>query len=192
MWEYEKIIELLEVRINCYEDMANALKKDVETAILPDWYSETITGYWDIAGLPRKISGTFFGPSLSPPEQISAVLTFPDDEAERKYFGWRFTARENSPFLFFIDPGKSAKTIYSRKGKTPVQNAIRLDCTLYINPGARTVLDQNIIEHCLKPFIKPDSEGINVRISFDGNTFEIREYPATHGNPLIFRGHWIP
>jgi hypothetical protein len=197
IWEYEKIIELLEVRIKCYEDTAKTLKNDTETAILPEWYSETITGYWNIAGLPHTTSGTFFSPSLSPVEQIPSVLAFTDNETGREYFGWQFAADEfaggeATSFLFFIDPRKSARTIYSRKGKTPAQGTIRLDCTLYINPGANTAQDQNIIEHCLKPFIRPDSEGINVRISFNGNTFEIREYPATHSNPLIFRGQMIP
>jgi hypothetical protein len=32
------------------------------------------------------------------------------------------------------------------------------------------------------------SEGINIRIIFDGNTFEIKEYPPKHSTPSIFRG----
>jgi hypothetical protein len=69
---------------------------------------------------------------------------------------------------------------------------VRLDCTLYANPAVTTDIERNIIERCVTPFIRADREGIDVRIIFDGNTFEIREYPAAHGDTLIFQGQRIP
>jgi hypothetical protein len=40
----------------------------------------------------------------------------------------------------------------------------------------------------LLPFVREEQKGIDVMISFDGNNFEIKEYPAAHSNTVIFRG----
>jgi hypothetical protein len=190
IWVDEKIIDLLETRILMFEDMAKQFEKNRKPAAIPDWFSETITSYWDIAGLPRKIPGTFYTPVLPllPSEQIPAVLTFKEDEADQGYFGWYLSVGETASFSLFLDPRKSAKTIYSRKGKTPRKKTVKLDCTLYANPAVNTAIEQDIIEHCLAPLIVPGREGIDVRIIFDGDTFEIWEYPAMRKDALIFRG----
>jgi hypothetical protein len=177
----KKIIELLDARILCYKDMAKKFKKTKEPVLVPRHFSETITGYWDIAGLPHKVAGEFSDLSLSPPEKIPAVLTFAKDKNGQEYFCWYLacsgsTVEENNSLLFFLDPRKSAKAIYSRGGKTPTQNTVQLDCTLYINIAT----DRDIFR------------GMDVRITFDGDTLEIREHPATHGNTLIFRGQRVP
>jgi hypothetical protein len=204
IWICKKIIELLEIRILMLEDMTKQFEKNREPAAVPHWFSETITGYWDIAGLPHKISGTFYNPLFST-GQIPAVLTFTKDETGQD-FGWYFTYGEftvgaNASFFIFLAPRKSAKTIYSRGessvevprgGKAPARRMVRLDCTLYANPGITTTIERNIVEQCITPFIRADREGIDVRIIFDGNTFEIREHPAAHANTLIFRGFRIP
>jgi hypothetical protein len=123
------------------------------------------------------------------PEQIPAVLNFLPGGTEEDIFGWRLGFGENTTYSLFIDPLDSAKTIYSRKDKTPDQRKLQLKCRLYANPGINTGgIEEEIIERCLKPFVLPIREGIEVMISFDGKTFEIREYPLVHVNPVIFRG----
>ncbi|MDR2304751.1 MAG: hypothetical protein LBE10_09215 [Treponema sp.] len=190
IWIDKKIIDLLEIRILMFEDMAKQFEKNRKPAAIPDWFSETITSYWDIAGLPHEIPGTFYSPVLLPfpSEQIPAVLTFKKDEANEGYFGWYLSIGETASFSLFLDPQKSAKTIYSRKGKTPQEETVKLDCTLYANPAVNTAMEQDIVERCLAPFIMPAREGIDVQVIFDGNTFEIREYPPMHSSALIFRG----
>ncbi|MDR3336399.1 MAG: hypothetical protein LBT16_04265 [Treponema sp.] len=203
IWVDKKIIELLETRILMFEETAKQFEKTKGPIAIPHWFSEAIAGYWDIAGLPHKVSGTFYNPALPLllTGQIPAVLTFTKDKTGQD-FGWyftcgefapdEFTIGENASFSFFLDPRKSAKTIYSRGGKTPAQRTVRLDCTLYANPGINTAIERNIVERCLAPLVRADREGIDVRITFDGNAFEIREHPAAHGNTLIFRGQRIP
>jgi hypothetical protein len=195
IWICKNITELLETRILCYEKTAKQFEKNRGPAAVPQWFSETITGYWDIAGLPRKISGTFYNPLFST-GQTPAVLTFVKDETGQD-FGWyfaigEFAVEENTAFSFFLDPRKSAKTIYTRNGKTPSQRRVRLNCTLYANPGITTVMERDIVEQSITPFTRVDHEGIDVRITFDGNTFEIHEYPVAHSNTLIFRGQGVP
>jgi hypothetical protein len=179
-WVDKKIMELLDVRIACYEDMAKSVS-------MPRWYSDTISGYWDIAGLPSRIEGAFFTPSPVSTEQIPAVLTFRRDNTGQEYFGWQLAMGDRS-FFIFIDPQKSAKTIYKRGGKSPERQPIQLDCMLYVNPAANSAAEKNIIDRCLTPFTRADRQGVGARITFDGDTFEIREYPAAHGSNLIFRG----
>jgi hypothetical protein len=200
IWVYEKIIELLEVRLRYYNELAKGFSKTnsaadgtTEISFLP-WYSEDITGYWDIAGLPHVMAGTFFSPQLDPMQtRRPAVISFVRPETEPELFGWYLSigetvssTRADTGFSIFIDPLKSARTVYSRKGKTPGEKRLKLDCTLYINPGTNSPVEQDIIDSVLKPFIRENSQGIGARITFDGEIFEIQEYPATHGNKIIF------
>jgi hypothetical protein len=79
------------------------------------------------------------------------------------------------------------RAVYSRKGKTPGEKRLQLDCTIYINPGVNSPVEQDIIDRILKPFINMANKGIEARIIFDGQTFEIRQHPTQHGNSLIFK-----
>jgi hypothetical protein len=202
IWAYEKILGLLEVRLRCYNELAKGLlgtdsnSSGTAEIISPPWYSENISGYWDVAGLPRVIPGTFFGPgSGSRQTQMSAVLSFVPSGKEPELFGWYFSvgeslssARIDNSFSIFIDPLKSARTIFSRNGKTPEEKTLQLDCTLYVNPGTNSPFERQIVERNLAPFTAKNDRGIKAKISFDGNIFEIRRYPASHNTSLIFRG----
>jgi hypothetical protein len=205
IWVYEKIIELLEVRLRYYNELAkgfseiNSAAAGTTETSFPPRYSEDITDYWDIAGLPHVVSGTFFSPQIDPMQtRRPAVISFvrPEKESEKpELLGWHFSigetvssARADAGFSIFIDPLKSPRTIYSRKGKTPGEKRLQLDCTIYINPEMNSPLEQDIIDRMLKPFINMNDQGIEARIIFDGHVFEIRQHPMQHGNSLIFRG----
>jgi hypothetical protein len=184
IWVCRKIIALLETRITCYEEIAKQLSEK-NNELIPAWYSETIIEYWDIAGLPRRITGSFIIPGG---EEIPATLQFHTGEENGELFGWYLSAGNGNSFTFFLDPQKSAATIYARQGKTPEQNRTKVNCTLYVNPGRTTSLEQRIIENSIKPFNRTDREGIDVSITYNGEIFEIRESPPRHGETLIFRG----
>ena len=153
--------------------------------MLPAWYSETAAGYWDIAGLPRSCTGNF----ISAGGELPAVLRFHSGGENGEYMGWYLSINGNDSFTFFLDPQKSAETIYSRQGKTPGQKKLKLNAALYVNPGRTNALEQNIIENSIKPFYRADQEGIDIAITYDGKIFELRESPPRHGSTLIFRGH---
>ena len=195
IWLYEKIIAMLEARMRYYSDLIKELPSfsidDPNGIFLPPWYSDSISDYWDIAGLPHNISGTFFNPATRDQSlQIPAVLSIVPSTYPTKHdiSGWYFAIGGSGNFSIFIDPRNSVKTIYSRKGTRPQEKKLQLDCTLYINDGAIAPIERNIIERCLRPFIIGTNENIDIRITFDGKTFEIREYPAKHSETLIFRG----
>jgi hypothetical protein len=200
IWAYEKILELLKVRLRCYNELAKefagsiANTSNVAEITFPPWYSDNASDYWDIAGLPRVMPGTFFAPGTRR-TRISAVLSFVPAEKGMELFGWYFsigksaasTQADNS-FWLFIDPLKSPGTIYSRAGKTPKEKTAQLNGILYINSGTNSPIEQEIGDRMLKPFINGSNRGIKVRIRFDEHALEIREYPANHPNSLIFRG----
>ncbi|MDR1216334.1 MAG: hypothetical protein LBK25_06605 [Treponema sp.] len=197
IWVYEKLIELLELRLRHYNDLAKELSDGAaETASSP-WYSEDISDYWGSAGLPRVIAGTFFGPDLVQGQtQIPAVLSFVPPTKDTELFGWYLSIGEataldgaDSRFSIFIDPLKSAGAIYSRNGKSPKEKRLQVDCALYINPGTNPPIAQDVVDHVLKPFVAEGKQSITARISFDGRTFEIREHPARHAHSLIFQGN---
>jgi hypothetical protein len=137
-----------------------------------------------IAGLPHSIAGNF----ITPHGEIPATLRFFTGEKNGELLGWYLSIDNNNAFTLFLDPRKSAETIYSRHGKPPEQGRVKINCTLYANPGRTNALEQSIIENILKPFNRPDQEGIDISITYDGEIFEIRESPSRHGNTLIFRG----
>jgi hypothetical protein len=177
---------MLETRILCYNDLVKEFSSGI---VIPPWYSDNISDYWDIAGLPRTISGTFYAPGTGNLTlQIPAVLSFVPPGQEQNISGWFLAIGGSSDFSIFLESRNSAKTIYSRKGRTPHERRLQIDCTLYINDSASTLTERDVITRCLRPRIMGTSEGINIRIIFDGNTFEIREYPAKHSTPSIFRG----
>jgi hypothetical protein len=185
IWVDKKIIALLELRIKCYEAMAKQFS-ETNSVSIPAWYAETITGYWDIAGLPRSITGDFLSPGG---EEIPAALRFHTSEENGELFGWYLSIGGSNSFTFFLDPKKSAAAIYSLQGKTPEQRRVKINCTLYVNPGRTSALERRIIENSIKAFNRIDQEGIDVSITWNGNIFEIRESPPRHGgNSLVFRG----
>jgi hypothetical protein len=204
IWAYEKILELLEVRLRFYNELAKEFPGTESNTphrgeiAFPSRYSEEVSAYWDIAGLPRVIPGTFFSPGTgSTRTQIPAVLSFVPSGEEPELFGWYFSigesvfsARGDNSFSIFIDPLKSPRAIFSRDGKTPEEKTLQLDGILYINPGTNSPIEQDIIDRMVKPFINETSRGIKVRIRFDGRVFEIKEYPPSHPGPLIFRGEF--
>jgi hypothetical protein len=126
---------------------------------------------------------------------MSAVLSFVPSGKEPELFGWYFYigtsgsfAGTDNRFSIFIDPVKSAGTIYSRKGKTPEEKTVQLDGVLYVNPGADSPVEREVIDRMLNPFMQETSRGISVRIKFDGRTFEIENHTAGHPGSRIFLG----
>jgi hypothetical protein len=184
IWVCQKTIALLEVRINCYEEMVKQLSEGAFYVSIPAWYSDTVTGYWDIAGLPHGITGNFSAPT----GDIPATIQFHTGEENGELLGWYLSIGNNDSFTLFLDPKKSAETIYLRQGKKPEQYRVKINCTLYVNPGMTSALERNIVEKSIKRFNRPNQKGIDVSIVFDGENFEIRESPSRHGDTLIFRG----
>gem|GEM_PF-834448 len=189
IWLYEKIVAMVETRLLCYNDMVKEYSKLPSDIFLPSWYSDDISDYWDIAGLPRTISGAFnYQETANRNIQLPAVLSFVPTQSGQNISGWFFTINENSNFIFFVEPHNIAKTIYSRKGRSPQERRLELSCTLHINDNASSPIEQNIIEHSLMPHIREKSNTINVNIRFDGRTFEIRENSAGANRLPIFCG----
>jgi hypothetical protein len=184
IWVYQKIITLLELRIKCYEEIAKQLLEGASHVSIPAWYSDTVTGYWDIAGLPHRITGNFS--TLN--GNIPAALQFHTEEENGGLLGWYLSINGNNSFALFLDPKKSAETIYSRQGKPPEQYRVKINCTLYVNPGRTNAPERNIIENSISRFNRLDQEGIDISITFDEENFEIRESPPRHGDIFIFRG----
>jgi hypothetical protein len=180
----KKTIALLEVRIKCYEEMVKQLSGGSLTVSIPAWYSDTVTGYWDIAGLPYGIAGNFSTSN----DDIPTTLQFHTGEENGELLGWYLSIGKNDSFALFLDPKKSAETIYFRQGKKPEQYKVKINCTLYVNPGRTSAMERSIIENSIRRFNRPDRQGIDVSITFDGENFEMRESPSRHGDTLIFLG----
>ncbi|MCL2833233.1 MAG: hypothetical protein FWD78_08690 [Treponema sp.] len=192
---YEKMIEILETRILCYNDLAKEISKKPEAdrsngIALPAWYSDKIDDYWDIAGLPRTVTGAFNVPgqgnnSARIPAAVSVVHS---PLSGQNISGWYLDVNSSGNNLIFLESRGCAKNIYLRKGKTPQKKKVQLDCTLFINESACSPDELNIAANSLERFFVGKDKTINVRITFDGEKFEIRENPAKRADSLIFSG----
>jgi hypothetical protein len=202
IWVCERIVELLEIRLQYYSELAREyapadsnLYAAAEIA-LPSRLAESASGYWDLAGLPRTVTGTFFSPvSRQRRTQIPGSLSFVRSEKTPELFGWYFAVGEPGVSAeaglgasIFIDPLKSLKRIYSRGGKTPGEEKLQIDCVLYIDSETDQSAARDIVDRSLAPFLSVVGRRIEARITFDGSVFEIRERPKRHPNPLVFRG----
>ncbi|MDR2418871.1 MAG: hypothetical protein LBD79_07430 [Treponema sp.] len=188
IWLCKKIITLLDIRIQCYTDMAKQFERGAESVSFPAWHSEYPHAYWYLAGFPRTISGALFT-LLS--EQAPVALTF--SPLEGGYFGWSLaindTAGNPTSFSMFIDPAKSMKDLYERKGKTPEARAVRIKCTIHfdtvkVSSGS---VNPDLEEKLLSIAALFDND-VNVVITFDGKNFEIRRESAPPDHTLVFRG----
>ncbi|MDR0451351.1 MAG: hypothetical protein LBH26_08820 [Treponema sp.] len=188
-WVNQKIIDLLDLRIDCYGDLSEQRRSGEGTVSLPPWYSEHADAYWDIAGLPRRIEGSFFSPQPDDRvEELPATISFTPLKTGKQQFGWYLTLGSSPSYTLFIDPQKSLKTIYKRKGETPRERPLSIACTLYLSPAIKTDREFTVVQKSLAPFAKESHLGIQGRIVFDGEIFEIQEYPGTRSNNTIFRG----
>jgi hypothetical protein len=202
IWVCERIVELLEIRLQCYDELAREYSRTDSGAYgaaaiaLPPWYSESASDYWGLAGLPRVVTGTFFVPGPGQRRtRIPGSLSFVRPGKTPELFGWYFALGDSAVSMeadskasVFIDPLKSLKTIYSRGGKNPGEEKLQIDCAVYVDLGTDLPIARDIVDRSLEPFLGEVSRRVEARISFDGSVFEIREHPARHPNPLIFRG----
>jgi len=183
---YEKILEMLETRLLFYSD----LQKEKPPFAISPWYSDNISDYWQIAGLPQTIAGNFYIPASGKKrEMIFCDISFVPMPSDMNISGWYLKAADSDGFTFFLESRSCAKTVYSRKGKSPQEKTVKLECTLFINNSAGTEAEREIIEKCISPFLETGAnDGINVRVIYDGKTFEIREYPSKRNDSLLFKG----
>lgn len=188
IWLCKKIIALLDIRIQCYTDMVTQLERGAESVTFPVWHSEYLHDYWDIAGLPHSISGALF--TLSS-KQVPVTLAF--SPLEEGYFGWSLAINDPdgnaTSFSIFIDPFKSVKDLYERKGKTPDAQTVRIKCIIYFdatNSPADNVNPE--LERSLSPISALFDKNVNAVITFDGKNFEIRRETAPPDHTLIFHG----
>ncbi|MDR1399551.1 MAG: hypothetical protein LBJ41_06505 [Treponema sp.] len=188
IWLFEKTIALLDIRIQCYTDIAKQLEHGAESVAFPAWYSEYPHAYWNIARLPTSISGTLF--TLSSKE-APVVLTF--SPLQEGYFCWSLLVNDPAgnatPFSIFIDPIQSVKDLYERKGKTPEAKTMRIKCSIYFNTDSSRADSVNPdIEAKLLSIAALFDKEVNAVITFDGKTFEIRRESAPPDHTLIFHG----
>jgi hypothetical protein len=91
---YRQIIELLDARIACYEDVRRLLAHGALSVPMPGKYSETLTGYRQIAGIPQIVTGHFQAAGYPP---VAAVLRFVRTGTDADYLGWHIAASPVPP-----------------------------------------------------------------------------------------------
>jgi hypothetical protein len=191
IWIYEKMIGRLDIRIRMLKGLAKTIARG-KPAALPAWYSEDVTAYWGIAGLPSRVSGVLLDTAWAYPWGTPVTLSFTPQEGDMGLFGWHLSAGDSPSYTFFVDPQRSLHTIFSRRGQAPAERAISLDCTIHANPNINDGIEKAVIRRGLKRFIQKDNNAIDVTITFDGENFVIKRDRRLGANEIIFRGKAAP
>jgi hypothetical protein len=153
------------------------------------------------AGLPADFSRNFTGPERGAFKaaalSASASTMFVINGAGEMYTRLAdFDTTGCAPMFFkytYIPyksglPGTNYLSNLTEWGLPAEDRKLQIDCTLYANMKTRSGREQEILRECLGPIFMGTEQGVPVRISFDGQVFEIREHPARHTNVVIFRG----
>ncbi|MDR2747695.1 MAG: hypothetical protein LBB77_09655 [Treponema sp.] len=187
IWIYKKIADRLDLRIRMLKSLAKEAARG-KPAVLPGWYSESAAECWNIAGLPPRVSGVFLDMPQLYPWGTPAVISFTPQGGDMGLFGWHLSVENFPSYTLFIDPKESIRTIFSRKGRPPAEQAISLDCTLRINPGANDSIEKVMLRRGLRRFVRKDNDAMDVTITFDGENFIIRKDRRSGSDEIIFRG----
>jgi hypothetical protein len=197
IWIYEKIIDRLDIRIRVLEGLAKKTGRG-QAAVPPPWYSENIAEYWGIAGLPARVSGVFFNMEQLYPWGTPAVISFTPQEGDLGLFGWYLSAGDSPSHTLFVDPKESIHRIFSRRGRSPAERPISLNCTLHTNPNINAGIENAIIKRGLERHAPKDSGAmvVDVTITFDGENFVIKKDLRSEGqapdDEILFRGKIVP
>jgi hypothetical protein len=109
IWINKKLMELLNARIRIYTQTAGALAEGKEEVSFPPGFAETLSGYFEAAGLPSELRGVLGSGSDASP----AVLSINPEGLG--FFGMTLTVGEKLDFVFFIDPLK-VPAVFLRNG----------------------------------------------------------------------------
>ncbi|ULQ58692.1 hypothetical protein K7I13_08990 [Brucepastera parasyntrophica] len=167
----KKLLEMIELRISAYETMEEALKKGAAQVYLPANFSETWLGYWEFAGLPIKLDGSF---TLFSKQKDSAPAVLLSAPSESEYPGWVIIiGEEDVDVAILIELNKAYETIYKRANVPAPENPYVFDGYLFIAAGNFPEGEQSQYEETINKLSKP--KGKAIKVHWNGEELSVRE-----------------
>jgi hypothetical protein len=181
VWIDTKLIELLDMRIKAYTGLAARLARGEPAVVFPRGFAETAAGYWTRAGLPFEMRGSFGSGSEMMPASLTGELL------EQGFFGWVLTVGDEGLFSLLVEPEDAAKTIFSRNGKTALEEPYHFKGILSINSinlegEGRAYFSRTIGS------LSRSNERIKVDIRFDGEELVIKHRRFWGRDFIVFQG----
>jgi hypothetical protein len=167
IWIDNKLLELLRIRLSVYTGLAEALAQGTGQVFLPPGYAETLSGYWEAAGLPSSLDGSF---GLNG-DVLPARLSVPKDDIG--FFGLLISVGNDPDFTLLVDPLNAPETIFSRQGLEAAERAYTFKGKLYAGKVADRDSSRALFEQTIVPYIT-SGKGIEVTVHFDGAELVIK------------------
>ncbi|QQO10076.1 hypothetical protein [Breznakiella homolactica] len=179
IWMDKKLLELLDLRIRSYSEVAEQLADGEPEAALPPGYAETSEGYWKVGGLPMDLDGTFrFGNTVGSAMLNHSVL-------EGDFMGWNLQVGEEPAFSVLVEPLEIAREIYGREGKPPEEKHYNLKALIHVISVGSSDSSRALFEKTVSPLIK-DGKPLEVTITYDGEEFIIKKKQFMKKESIIF------
>jgi hypothetical protein len=179
IWIDRNLIDLLDIRIKSYTQMAGRIAGGAPEAAFPPGFGETPRGYWEIAGIPAELAGTFNEGADALPAFLSPELL------DQGFFGWILQVGEIPLFSFTVEPQDSPRIIYARNGKPAEKAPYRFQGTLSLNM-TNSQKEGTYYNKTVAPFF--GDRRIKVDITFDGKELVILYKRFFKKDFIIFRG----
>jgi hypothetical protein len=167
IWIDSKLLELSRIRLSVYTALMEELAAGAEKVFLPPGYAETFSGYWEAAGLPSPLAGSF---GING-DGLPAALSVPDDDVG--IFGFVISVGRDPDFTLFIDPVNAPEAIFSRHGLGAAERAYTFTGRLYAGKVADRDSSRDLFERTIIPYIT-SNKGIEVTVNFDGEELVIK------------------
>jgi hypothetical protein len=162
-----KLLELLRIRLSVYNSLAYELAEGAEKVFLPASYAETFSGYWQAAGLPSSLTGSF---GLND-DVLPARFSVSDDAMG--FFGFVISVGNEPDFTLFVDPADAPDIIFSRRDLDAGEQAYTFKGRLYVGRVAGGDSSRALFEKTIVPYIT-NNKGIEVTVQFNGEELLIK------------------
>ncbi len=186
IWVDKKLLEMIDLRIEAYEEMAEELKSGKSPVILPPNFSETCIGYWELAKLPKKMRGEFV---LFAENITKSTAYLKPDLIESDFPGWIINIGEGETGFTVMIELNEPLTIISERYDIPASDKP------YVFKGNLFIVSTSFNEDTKELYSETieklyNDKGIPVKIHWNGKEFLIRSNAISDGAAYtnIFRG----
>ncbi len=182
IWLDSKLLEMLDLRITFYSNMAKQLASGVEKVSLPPGYSESARGYWQLANFPDNLDGTFSF------DEYNTFAYLQDSPLDYNFFGWILEVKNNDTVLtFLIEPEELAKTIYEHHGILPSEKPYNFKSYITLISAGSSSEGRQFYDNTIGTIEKPGKR-IEADISYDGKEFTIQKKRFLQQPIIFFKG----
>ncbi len=182
IWIDEKLLELVELRLDAYRDAAARLARGRESVTLPGNYADDLRGYWEIAGLPTAAAGRSVAATNG---KESFVAKISDEPVLNGFPGW-ILEMGGGACTFLVEAKKAASVISSRRGSPSPSRPLKMKGLVHLVAAESSSEAKRAYDAFVDPYVIDG--GMPCDIRWDGKTLTIEKRSRVFGTLTYFSG----